>query len=53
MRSADLANPFATYKRLRDEEPVHWSPEGGVFCISRYDDVSHVLTTPSVFSSSR
>jgi cytochrome P450 len=51
MRSADLANPFATYKRLRDEAPVHWAQESGVFCISRYEDVSHVLTSPNVFSS--
>jgi len=51
MRSADMANPFAIYKRLRDEAPVHWAAESSVFCISRYEDVSHVLTTPSVFSS--
>ena len=51
MRSDDLAKPFATYKRLRDEAPVHWAPESEVFCVSRYEDVSHVLTHPNLFSS--
>lgn len=51
MRNLGVADPFPTYKRLRDEAPVHWAPASGVFCISRYEDVAHVFANPNLFSS--
>lgn len=51
MRRADLASPFATYQRLRNEAPVYWASGSEVFCISRYEDVAFVLTKPQLFSS--
>jgi len=44
-------DPYPTYRRLRDEAPVHFSREADVWCVSRHDDVVHVLKTPEVFSS--
>lgn len=37
------ANPFPLYRRLRDEDPVHWSPSLKAWVITRYDDVRRVL----------
>jgi cytochrome P450 len=44
-------DPYPMYRRLRDEAPVHFSPEADVWCVSRHDDVVHVLKTPEIFSS--
>jgi hypothetical protein len=39
-----LANPYPLYKRLRDEDPVHWDPYLHAWIVTRYDDVITVLT---------
>ncbi len=44
-------DPYPTYRRLRDEAPVHHSAERGVFSVSRYEDVLAVLNDPETFSS--
>ena len=44
-------DPYPAYRRLRDERPVHFSPERGVYSVTRYDDVLTVLNTPELFSS--
>jgi cytochrome P450 len=44
-------DPYPKYRELRDQAPVHWSPEAGVFCVSRYEDVMHVLRSHDLFSS--
>jgi len=44
-------DPYPTYRRLRDEAPVHYSQERGVYSVTRYDDVLAVLNTPQTFSS--
>jgi len=44
-------DPYPKYSELRDRAPVHWAPESGVYCVSRYDDVLYVLKNPEVFSS--
>jgi cytochrome P450 len=44
-------DPYPMYRRLRDEAPVHWSPEANAFCVSRYEDVQRVLNDPETFSS--
>lgn len=48
---ASWHDPYPTYRRLRDEAPVHYSPRSDVYCISRYDDVVSALRRPEDFSS--
>ena len=40
---AHWADPYETYRRLRDEAPVHWAPRSELWCVSRYEDVAQVL----------
>jgi len=44
-------DPYPIYRRLRDEEPIHWAPASEVWCLSRYEDVELVLNQPELFSS--
>ena len=44
-------DPYPTYRRLRDEAPVHYSEERRVWSVTRFDDVMHVLKSPELFSS--
>jgi cytochrome P450 len=39
---AVLADPFPLYRRLRDEDPAHWSPALKAWVLTRYDDVKRV-----------
>ncbi len=49
--STHWADPYESYRKLRDEAPVHWAPRSRLWCISRYEDVVRVLRTPEDFSS--
>ena len=49
--SAWRDDPYPRYRELRDAAPVHWSPEAGVWCVSRYEDVMAVLKSHDLFSS--
>jgi hypothetical protein len=57
--SLDLASrdgrcdPFPLYRRLREEDPVHWSPHLGMWIVTRYDDVGEILASPTRFSVER
>ena len=44
-------DPYPHYRELRDTAPVYWSEGTGAWCVSRYDDVMHVLNHPELFSS--
>jgi cytochrome P450 len=53
-------NPFTSlkakdlnsqYQELRDHAPVHWSQEGEIFTVSRYEDVQTVMKDSETFSS--
>ena len=44
-------DPFPLYRRLRAEDPVHWTDEPGAWVVSRYDDVAFVLRRADLFSS--
>jgi cytochrome P450 len=48
---APLHDPYPTYRRLRDEAPVHYAPEAKMYCVSRHADVGFVLKRPETFSS--
>ncbi len=38
-----LADPYPLYRRLRDEDPVHWDPLLHAWVVTRYADVVTVL----------
>ena len=38
-----LANPYPLFRRLRDEDPVHWDPFLHAWVVTRYVDVLEVL----------
>ncbi len=38
-----LANPYPLYRRLREEDPVHWDPFLHTWVVTRYPDVVKVL----------
>ena len=46
------ADPYPLYKRLREEDPVHWSEALDAWVLTRYDDVVAVLRDPR-FSADR
>lgn len=37
-----VQNPYPTYRRLREEDPIHWSPLG-FWVLTRFEDVDYVL----------
>jgi cytochrome P450 len=49
--SAILADPYAHYRQLRDEAPVHFLEKDGMYTVARYDDARSVLARPNVFSN--
>lgn len=44
-------DPYPHYRRLRDEAPVYWAKDAGMWVLSRYRDVRDVLKRPEQFSS--
>jgi cytochrome P450 len=46
------ANPYPLYAELRRHHPVCQVDPGGMWAISRYDDVLYVMKNPQLFSSS-
>lgn len=48
--------PHATFRRLRDEDPVSWWPEpdgAGLWSVTRYDDIVAVSRQSQMFSSAK
>jgi pimeloyl-[acyl-carrier protein] synthase len=45
-----LADPYPLYRRLREEDPVHWDPFLHAWVVTRYTDVMQVLSS---FSADR
>lgn len=50
--SAMRENPYPTYQRLRDNDPVYWDEPLQAWVITRFEDVAFVLKDPR-FSSNR
>jgi cytochrome P450 len=44
-------DPYPKYRELRDQAPLHHSPESNSWTVSRYEDVVAVLKNTEVFSS--
>jgi cytochrome P450 len=47
---AVVADPYPVFRRLRDEDPVHWSGEVGGFVLTRFADVKASLADPRLSS---
>ena len=49
--------PHATFRRLRDSDPVSWHDEHdggkGFWAVTRYEDMLHVSRTDELFSSAQ
>ncbi len=45
------ADPYAVWKRMRDELPVYYNPEHEFYALSRFDDVMTASLDPETFSS--
>ena len=48
-----LADPFALFARMREEDPCHWSPRLNSWVLTRYDDVKRVSVDRALYSSDR
>ena len=48
-----IANPYPTYRELRERDPYHPSPLTGALVVSRYEDVDGVLRNFKEFSNER
>jgi len=46
-----IADPYAYYGRLRDEDPVHWNDTYALWVITRHDDVTWMTRHNELFSS--
>jgi cytochrome P450 len=46
-----IADPYAYYGRLRDEDPVHWNDNYALWVITRHDDVTWMTRHNELFSS--
>ena len=50
---AIFADPYATYRRLREEAPLYYDQRYDFYAVSRYEDVQRVLGDRETFSSRR
>jgi len=47
-----LANPYALFARMREEDPCHWSPRLKSWVLTRYEDVRNVCFDREALHSS-
>lgn len=47
------ADPFPFYKTLRDEHPCFWSPQAGMWILSRYSDIVSAGQNWQTYSSAK
>ena len=47
---AFIADPFPLYRRLRDEDPAHWSPRLSAWIVTRYEDVKRICLDATMSS---
>ena len=51
LSDAFLGDPYATFRRLRDEAPVYRSEARNCFIVTRYEDIVSAARNTQVFSS--
>jgi cytochrome P450 len=51
--AASWRRPWPLYRRLRDQDPVHWSARVGCYVLSRFDDVFRAARDTDTFSSAQ
>jgi cytochrome P450 len=44
-------DPYPAYARLRADEPVSWVESVGLWLVTRWDDVNHVIKSPDIFTA--
>ncbi len=45
-----LRDPFPIFRRLREDDPVHWSPRLKSWVLTRYDDIKAVCPDREISS---
>ncbi|OBI28030.1 cytochrome P450 [Mycobacterium sp. E2238] len=48
-----LADPYPTFRRLREESPLYYNEQYDFYALSRFQDVSRALVDTATFSSAR
>jgi cytochrome P450 len=48
-----LGDPNATFRELRETDPLHWYDEGQFWVVTKYDDVKTISARPEKFKSER
>jgi cytochrome P450 len=48
---AFVRDPYPVFRRLREQDPVHWSPSWGMWLVTRYEDVAAIARDPRRFSN--
>lgn len=48
-----LGDPNATFRQLRETDPVHWYEEGKFWVVTKYDDIKTISARPEKFTSER
>jgi cytochrome P450 len=44
-------DPYPTYQRCRDEDPLHYNAEHDLWALTRHADVQHAIRTEGVYSN--
>ena len=47
----DIYNPFSSYKYMRDNKPVFYSSDLNAWIVTRYNEITHIITHPDIYSS--
>ena len=47
------ADPYPTYRRLRDEAPLYFNEQMGFYAVSRFEDAERVMVDRETFISSK
>jgi cytochrome P450 len=48
-----LGDPNATFRKLRETDPLHWYEEGKFWVVTKYDDIKTISARPEKFTSER